>query len=106
MTERRVRAQCSISIDGFSSGPGGPAADTWLHRHAVLEPTQTHTAGLFSGCSSAILGRHNYQGFHAVWPGMTADPASDARTVALGEWLASVDKAVVSTTMTSADATW
>lgn len=106
MTERRIRVLCSISIDGFSSGRGGPAADTWLHRHAVQETTATQMAGLYTGCSTAMVGRTNYQGFHAVWPGITADPGSNARTKALGTWLATVEKAVISTTMTDADASW
>lgn len=106
MGERRVRVLCSVSIDGFSSGPGGPAADTWLHEHAVRETTATQMAGLYTGCSTAMMGRSNYQGFHAVWPTITADPSSNPRTRALGAWLASVEKAVVSTTMADADASW
>lgn len=106
MSERRVRVLCSISIDGFSSGRGGPGTDTWLHHHAVQETTATQMAGLYTGCSTALMGRTNYQGFHAVWPGITADPASNPRTKALGTWLATVEKAVVSTTMTDADASW
>jgi dihydrofolate reductase len=106
MSDRRIRVACTISIDGFSSGPDGPGSDTWLHEHAVRETTATYFAGLWSGCSTALMGRNNYQGFHAVWPGITADPASDARTVALGTWLGTVEKAVVSTTLTEADATW
>ena len=48
------------------------------------------------------MGRTNYEGFHSVWPGITADPATDQRTRALGTWLNEVDKAVVSTTLTEA----
>jgi dihydrofolate reductase len=106
MSARRVRVQCSISIDGYSSGPGGPGTDTWLYEHAVRESSATYFAGIWSGCSTALMGRNNYEGFHAVWPGITADPAIDDRTRALGEWLGTVEKAVVSTTLTDADATW
>jgi dihydrofolate reductase len=98
--DRRVVAECSISIDGYSSGPGGAAQDTWLYQHAMTEASAEHYEGIWRGCSSALVGRTNYLGFHAVWPGITRDSATDARTRALGEWLESVDKAVVSTTLT------
>jgi hypothetical protein len=32
-----VIAECSISIDGYSSGPGGPPEDMWLYQHAMTE---------------------------------------------------------------------
>jgi len=46
----------------------------------------------------------NYQGFHAVWPGITADPATDPRTRDLSRWLCSVEKGVVSTTLPESEA--
>ena len=62
-----------------------------------------------SKASGAAAPRHwsaapNYEGFHSAWPDITADPATDPRTRALGQWLATVDKAVLSTTLT--DAPW
>ena len=99
-TTRRIRAQCSVSIDGYSSGPGGTAEDTWLYEHAGQESNAAHFEGIWRGCSTALMGRTNYEGFHSVWPGITADPATDQRTRALGTWLNEVDKAVVSTTLT------
>lgn len=102
--ERRIVAQCAVSIDGYSSGPEGPAHDAWLHQHAMNASTSEYFEGIWRGCSSALVGRNNYEGFHAVWPGITRDPASGPRTRALGQWLEEVDKAVVSTTLT--EATW
>ncbi len=101
-TERRVIAECSISIDGYSSGPGGPAQDVWLYQHAMTEASAEYYEGIWRGCTSALVGRNNYLGFHSVWPGIVADPATDARTRELGQWLESVDKAVVSTTLSEA----
>ena len=98
-TDRRVIAWCSVSIDGYSSGPEGPAHDTWLHQHALTDATAEHFEGIWRGCSSALVGKNNYLGFHAVWPAITRDPATDHRTRALGRWLDEVDKAVVSTTL-------
>lgn len=74
----------------------------WLYRHAMTEASAENYEGIWRGCSSALVGRTNYLGFHAVWPGITADPQTDARTRDLGQWLESVDKAVVSTTLTEA----
>jgi dihydrofolate reductase len=106
MSERRVIAHCVISIDGYSSGPEGPAHDTWLYEHVMRPATEEYFEGIWRGCSTALLGRNNYQGFHAVWPGITADPATDPRTRDLGRWLCSVEKGVVSTTLPESEATW
>lgn len=106
MSERRVMAHCTVSIDGYSSGPGGPQHDTWLYEHVMRPATAEYFEGIWRGCSSALLGRNNYLGFHSVWPGITADPATDPRTRDLGRWLCSVEKGVVSTTLPEQDATW
>ena len=103
-TQRRIVAACSVSIDGYSSGPGGTAEDDWLYEHAGREETSSHFEGVWRGCSTALVGRTNYEGFHSAWPGITEDPANDQRTRALGQWLAAVDKVVLSTTLT--DAPW
>lgn len=61
--------------------------------------TGEYFEGIWRGCD-------NYLGFHAVWPGITADPATDPRTRDLGRWLCSVEKGVVSTTLPEPEATW
>jgi dihydrofolate reductase len=98
--------QCTISIDGYSSGPSGPEHDTWLYEHAMRPATGEYFEGIWRGCSTALMGRNNYVGFHGVWPGITEDPATDPRTRDLGRWLCSVEKGVVSTTLPEAQATW
>lgn len=106
MSERRVMAWCTVSIDGYSSGPGGPEHDTWLYEHVMRPATGEYFEGIWRGCSTALLGRNNYVGFHFVWPGITEDPATDPRTRDLGRWLCSVEKGVVSTTLPESEATW
>jgi dihydrofolate reductase len=101
---RRVVTWVSISMDGFTSGPGGPAQDTWLYEHAMQDQTGEYFEGVWRGASTALLGRTNYEGFHGVWPGITRDPATDPRTRDLGRWLDSVEKVVVSRTLQ--DAPW
>lgn len=106
MNERRALAWCTVSIDGYSSGPGGPQHDDWLYEHVMQPATAEYFEGIWRGCSTVMLGRNNYAGFQGVWPGIAADPATDPRTRDLGRWLCSVEKCVVSTTLTEADATW
>jgi dihydrofolate reductase len=106
MSERRVIAWCTVSIDGYSSGPGGFQHDTWLYEHAMRPATGEYFEGIWRGCSTALMGRNNYVGFHSVWPGITQDPATDPRTRDLGRWLCAVEKGVVSTTLPEPEATW
>lgn len=106
MTDRRVAAWCTVSIDGYSSGPGGPQQDSWLYEHVMQPATAEYFEGIWRGCSTAMLGRNNYIGFHAVWPGIVGDPLTDPRTRDLGRWLCAVEKCVVSTTLPEQEATW
>jgi dihydrofolate reductase len=102
MADRRIIAWASISMDGYTSGPGGPAADSWLYEHAGQEQTSAYFEGIWRGVDTAILGRTNYVGFFSVWPQITRDPATDPRTRDLGTWLDTVEKVVVSRTLTEA----
>jgi dihydrofolate reductase len=101
---RRVVTWVSLSMDGFTSGPGGPQHDTWLYEHALQEQTAAYFETVWRGASTALLGRTNYEGFYPVWPGITRDPATDPRTRDLGRWLDSVEKVVFSRTLQ--DAPW
>jgi dihydrofolate reductase len=100
---RKVLAQVSLSMDGFTSGPGGPDHDTWLYEHALQEQTAVHYEGIWRGVDTVLMGRTNYEGFFSVWPAMTRDPSIDPRTRALGAWLDSVEKVVFSHTLKKAD---
>lgn len=102
-SSRRVVAWASVTLDGCTSGPGGPAEDTWLQEHAGQESTAAYFEGIWRGATTALLGRTNYEGFHSVWPGITRDPATDPRTRDLGTWLETVEKVVFSRTLESAD---
>jgi dihydrofolate reductase len=106
MSGRRVMVHCTVSIDGYSSGPGGPQHDSWLYEHVMRPASGEFFEGIWRGCSTALMGRNNYLGFHSVWPGITEDPATDPRTRDLGRWLCSVEKGVVSTTLLESEATW
>ena len=94
--QRRVVTWVTISMDGYTSGPQGPAHDTWLYEHVSREPSAAHFEGIWRGASTVVLGRTNYEGFYSVWPGITADPGTDPRTRDLGVFLNTVEKVVAS----------
>jgi dihydrofolate reductase len=89
-------------MDGYTSGPGGPAHDTWLIKHVRREPSAAHFEGIWRGASTVLVGRTNYEGFYSVWPAITADPGTDPRTRDLGMFLNSVEKVVFSRTLQEA----
>jgi dihydrofolate reductase len=99
---RRVGADVVVSMDGYSStGPGDDMS--WAMSHIMSPQSEVYYEGIWRGVSTAVMGRTNWEGFTAVWPGITEDPASSARTRDLGRWLATVDKVVFSTTLQQAD---
>lgn len=99
---RRVVAWVTISMDGYTSGPGGPAQDAWLYEHVQRASSAAHFEGIWRGASTVVVGRTNYEGFYSVWPGITADPGTDPRTRDLGIFLNTVEKVVVSRTLREA----
>jgi dihydrofolate reductase len=100
---RRVVAWANVSMDGYTSGPGGPAHDHWLYEHAAQEQMTAYFEGIWRGASTALLGRKNYEGFYAAWPGITRDPSTPDRVRDLGAWMDAVEKVVFSTTLTATE---
>ncbi|SDJ97171.1 Dihydrofolate reductase [Actinopolyspora mzabensis] len=101
-TSRRIVAWAGLSLDGYTSGPDGPAGDSWLHERALHPQTAEYFEGIWRGADTLLLGRTNYEGFHSVWPGITRDEETDPRTRELGRWLDATEKVVVSRTLTEA----
>jgi hypothetical protein len=79
-------------MDGYTSGPGGPAQDAWLYERVRRASAAAHFEGIWRGASTVVVGRTNHEGFYAVWPGITADPGTDPRTRDLGVFLNTVEK--------------
>ncbi|WP_198165500.1 dihydrofolate reductase family protein [Nocardia fusca] len=101
-TGRRVAAEVTVSMDGYSST--GPDDDmSWCMEHILSGQSELYYEGIWRGASTAVLGRTNWEGFTSVWPGLTKDPASSARTRELGQWLATVEKIVFTKTLEQAD---
>jgi dihydrofolate reductase len=99
---RKVGAEVTVSMDGYSST--GPEDDmSWAMEHISSRESEIYYEGIWRGVSTAILGRTNWEGFTSVWPAITNDPSSSARTRDLGNWLATVEKVVFSTTLEQED---
>lgn len=99
---RRVGAEVTVSLDGYS-GTGPDDDMSWAMAHIANEQSEIYYEGIWRGVSTALLGRTNWEGFTSVWPGITSDPSSSARTRDLGNWLAVVEKVVFSSKLEQAD---
>lgn len=99
---RRVAAEVTVSMDGYSGT--GPEDDmSWAMDHIMSGQSERYYEGIWRGVSTALLGRTNWEGFTSVWPAITEDPDSSDRTRDLGNWLATVEKIVFSTTLEQGD---
>jgi dihydrofolate reductase len=95
-----------ISVDGVVQAPGGAEEDTdGGFRHGgwsvpFFDPEVMGAAiGEMSGATDALLyGRRTWQGMAGAWPDRAGDPFAD--------WMNSIQKYVVSDTLTAADITW
>ena len=95
-----------ISLDGVVQAPGGAEEDTdGGFRHGgwsmpFFDPEAMGSAiGEISGRTEAILqGRRTFQVMAEAWPERAGDPFAD--------WMNSVQKYVVSDTLSDADITW
>ena len=101
-TARTVSANITLSLDGFVAGPGGDMS--WLIETALHEQCASGFAGYWRGVDTVLLGRTNYEGFHGFWPAVAEDPAADPRSRDFSRWFDTVEKVVVSRTLT--EATW
>ncbi|MEU4595596.1 dihydrofolate reductase family protein [Nocardia sp. NPDC023988] len=101
-TGRRVVAEVTVSLDGYS-GTGPDDDMSWCMDYITSPQTEIYYEGIWRGADTVVLGRTNWEGFTAVWPGITADPGSSARTRDLGAWLATVEKVVFTKTLEQSD---
>jgi dihydrofolate reductase len=100
-TNRKVIAWVTLSMDGFSAGPGGDMS--WLAEHVGHEQMMAYSEGIWRGASTAVMGRTNYEGFFGYWPPVARDPASPPRHRDLATWLDTVEKVVFSRSLQSAE---
>ncbi len=95
-----------ISLDGVVQAPGGPTEDTdggfrhggWSGKYFDPEVMGGTYEELAKQSDALLQGRRTYQVSAAAWPSRSGDAFSD--------WINSVQKYVVSDTLTEADITW
>ena len=95
-----------ISLDGVVQAPGGPKEDTdggfkhggWSMKYFDPEVMGGSYDELARESDALLQGRRTYQVSASAWPNRSGDAFSD--------WINSVQKYVVSDTLTEADITW
>ncbi|WP_396126724.1 dihydrofolate reductase family protein [Amycolatopsis sp. FBCC-B4732] len=104
MTDRKVTANLSITLDGRYHGPAGPADMGAIVTYAMTDVARRHLTRIWEGATTAVLGRRNAEGFLGFWPTVAADENADPRDRSYAKWLVDVEKVVFSTTL--AEAPW
>ncbi len=95
-----------ISLDGVMQAPGGREEDTdggfrhggWSMPYFDPEVMGPSMDELSKGTDALLQGRRTWQVMAGAWPDRAGDPFAD--------WINSVQKYVVSDTLTEADLTW
>lgn len=99
---RRVIANTVLTLDGRTTGPGGPGDMSVIAPHGVSDQARDALVRM-TASDTALLGRNNYQGFYGWWPSVAENPDADPRDRAFSRWLNDVDKIVFSRTLGSTD---
>lgn len=100
---RTVVGNISLSLDGRFTGPGGEHDMGWIVPHAVTDGSRSHMVRVTSAATTALLGRKNYQGFASFWPAVADDETADLRDRTFAQWLNTVEKVVISSTLQQAE---
>ena len=95
-----------ISLDGVVQAPGGRKEDTdggfehggWSMRFFDPDVMGSGVDEVAKRTDALLYGRRTYQVMAGAWPGRAGDPFAD--------WMNSVEKHVVSNTLSEADANW
>jgi dihydrofolate reductase len=95
-----------ISLDGVVQAPGGPDEDTdggfphggWSMPFFDMEVMGAAIDRSAARADALLFGRRTWQVMAAAWPERAGDPFAD--------WMNSVEKYVVSDTLSEADLTW
>jgi dihydrofolate reductase len=94
---RNVIANITLTLDGHTTGPGGPFDMTCIAPHGATDEARDALVDMTSA-STVLLGRRNFEGFGSWWPTVADDPAADPRDRLFARWLNAVDKVVFSST--------
>jgi dihydrofolate reductase len=99
-SERKVRANLSLTLDGRYHGPGGPGDLAAIVPYAVTEVGRGLLSQIHDGATTALLGRGNAEGFLGWWSPLADDETADPRDRGYAKWLLGAEKVVLSTTVT------
>ncbi|WP_328453819.1 dihydrofolate reductase family protein [Amycolatopsis sp. NBC_00438] len=102
MTDRKVTANLSLSLDGRYHGPGGPADFGTFIPYVTSDVARDQMNRIWETATTAVLGRGNAEGFLGFWPPVADDENADPRDRGYAKWLVGVEKVVLSTTLTEA----
>jgi dihydrofolate reductase len=96
----RVIANIGLTLDGCYQGPGG----RWDHEAVASYAQHSEVASdqivrTIRTATTAVLGRVNAEHFFEVWPPVIGMPGADPRHEAYARWVDSVDKVVLSSTL-------
>jgi dihydrofolate reductase len=102
MTDRRVTANLSLTLDGRYHGPGGPGDMGAIVSYATTDVARRYLTRIRENATTAVLGRLNAEGFLGYWPTVAADEHADPRDRGYAKWLVDTEKVVFSTTLIEA----
>jgi dihydrofolate reductase len=102
MTDRKVTANLSLTLDGRYNGPGGPGDLGAIIPYVTTDVARDHLTRIWENATTALLGRLNAQGFLGFWPSVADDENADPRDRGYAKWLVDTEKVVLSTTLTEA----
>jgi dihydrofolate reductase len=101
-TGRLVRANISLTLDGRYNGPGGHADIGAIVPYMTTDVARGHLTRIYTGATTALLGRGSAEGFLGFWGQVADDENADPRDRGYATWLVGTDKVVFSTTLTEA----
>lgn len=101
-TDRKVTANMALTLDGRYNGPGGPDDFAAFVPFVTTDVSRDLMTRMWSGATTALLGRVNAEGFLGYWPSVADDENADPRDRGYAKWLVDTEKVVLSTTLTEA----
>ncbi|MEV6283699.1 dihydrofolate reductase family protein [Kribbella sp. NPDC051770] len=100
MSNRTVRANLAITLDGRYHGAGGPADFAAIGPYVTTKVARDQLTRIWEGATTCVLGRLNAEGFLGYWPPLAEDETADPHDRGYARWLTDVEKVIFSTTLT------
>lgn len=101
---RKLIASNIISLDGYYEGPGKNVMDLFDYRveaYPADESFDAHNAERLRAADTLLLGRTSYEGFKGYWPSVADDPNATSTTREVSRLLNTIDKVVISDSLTA-----